>query len=103
MDAPSGKEARMSQGNTTTDHEVIRKWAEARGGKPTRVRGTESKDGAGVLRIDFDEPEKSLEPISWDAFFETFDDRELAFLYQDKTADGHTSRFFKFIHRSEGK
>jgi hypothetical protein len=29
--------------------------------------------------------------------------RELAFLYQDKTADGQTSRFFKFIHRSEGR
>lgn len=93
----------MSQSNSTTDHAAIRKWAEARGGKPTRVRGTESKDGAGVLRIDFDEPEASLEPISWDTFFETFDDRKLAFLYQDKTADGHTSRFFKFVHRDEGK
>lgn len=93
----------MSQGNTTTDHKVIRKWAEARGGKPTRVRGTEGKDGAGVLRIDFGEPEESLEPISWETFFETFDDRELAFLHQDKTADGHTSRFFKFVHRGEGK
>jgi hypothetical protein len=92
----------VSQANTTTDHEAIRKWADARGGKPTRVRGTES-EGAGVLRIDFDEPEASLEPISWETFFETFDDRELAFLHQDKTADGQTSRFFKFIHRSEGR
>jgi len=91
----------MAQGNTTTDHDSIRKWAEARGGQPTRVRGTEGKDGSGILRIDFDKPEESLEQISWEDFFETFEDRELAFLYQDKTADGHTSRFFKFVHRSE--
>ncbi|MBN8909593.1 MAG: hypothetical protein J0H99_24030, partial [Rhodospirillales bacterium] len=78
----------MAQGNTTTDHDFIQEWAEARGGQPTRVRGTEGKDGSGILRIDFDKPEESLEPISWDDFFETFEDRELAFLYQDKTADG---------------
>ena len=91
----------MSQGYATTDHAEIRKWVEARGGRPTRVRGTEGKDGSGVLRIDFAEPDEKLEEISWDEFFETFDDRELAFLHQDKTADGQTSRFFKFIHRSE--
>lgn len=91
----------MSSGDTTVDHEFIRKWTEQRGGRPTRVKGTEGRDGAGILRIDFNEPEDSLEEISWDEFFETFDDRELAFLYQDKTADGHTSRFFKFVHRTE--
>lgn len=93
----------MSQGNTTIDHDFIRKWAETRDGKPTRVKGSEGKDGNGILRIDFSEPEASLEPISWDEFFETFEDRELAFLYQDNTADGHTSRFFKFIHRRESE
>jgi hypothetical protein len=92
----------MSQAKTTTDHNTIRKWAEARGGRPTRVKGTEGKDGSGVLRFDFAEPDEKLEEIPWEEFFETFDDRELALLYQDKTADGKTSRFFKFVHRSEG-
>ena len=89
----------MSQAETTIDHDVIRKWIEARQGRPTKVAGTESKDGEGILRIDFQEPDEKLEPINWDEFFDTFEDRKLAFLHQDKTADGKTSRFFKFVHR----
>ena len=89
----------MSSGQTTTDHDVIRKWAEQRGGRPSVVHGTEGKDGEGILRLDFREKDDKLDEIDWDSFFETFEDRELAFLYQDKTADGHTSRFFKFVRR----
>ncbi|MBO0710624.1 MAG: hypothetical protein J2P47_05010 [Acetobacteraceae bacterium] len=89
----------MTSGNTTTNHKIIRKWVETRGGRPTRVKGTEDRGGEGILRIDFEEPEARLEPISWEEFFDTFEDRKLAFLYQEATADGKTSRFFKFVHR----
>ena len=91
----------MSSATTTTDHDEIRAWVEKRGGRPTVVRGTEGEDGEGILRIDFREPDEKLEAIDWDTFFETFDDRALAFLHQDKTADGHTSRFFKFVKRAD--
>ena len=37
----------MSSSETTTDHDVIRKWIEKRGGVPTVVRGTEGEDGEG--------------------------------------------------------
>jgi hypothetical protein len=89
----------MSDAQVTTDHEAIRKWAEARGGRPASVEGT-GKGEAGVLRIDF-EPElaEGLELISWDAFFEKFDAEKLGFLHQDKTADGKVSRFHKFVDR----
>lgn len=89
----------MSQGTTTTNHDEIRKWVEKRGGKPAKVKGTESADGEGILRIDFAEPDEKLEKVSWDEFFHTFDDRKLAFLHQDQTADGSESRFFKFVKR----
>ena len=46
--------------------------------------------------------EPHLEAISWEQFFEVFDENELAFLYQDKTSSGDTSRFNKFVNRSEG-
>ena len=95
------EEQTVAQAQSTTDHATVRKWAESRNGRPARVKGTESRDGAGILRIDFNEPEESLEQISWDEFFDTFDDRELTFLYQDKTADGKTSRFFKFVRHDE--
>jgi hypothetical protein len=91
----------MAQAETTTDHNAIRKWIEQRKGKPTKVKGTEGGDGEGILRVDFAEPDEKLEPVDWDEFFKTFEDRKLAFLHQDKTADGHLSRFFKFVHREE--
>jgi hypothetical protein len=53
-----------------------------------------------VLRIDFEPKESRLEPIAWDEFFDKFDKEELAFLYQEKTADGSVSRFHKFVNRS---
>ena len=39
--------------------------------------------------------------VDWDAFFGTFEDRRLAFLYQEETKDGERSRFNKFISRDE--
>lgn len=89
----------MSSGHTTTDHDFIRNWAEKRGGRPTVVKGTEGKDGEGILRFDFAEPDEKLAQIPWEEFFQTFEDRQLALLYQEQTADGHTSRFFKFVRR----
>ncbi|MEY9559004.1 hypothetical protein [Sinorhizobium fredii] len=86
----------MSASKTTTDHDTIRKWAEGRDGHPARVKG--AADGS-LLRIDFGKPEQRLEEISWADFFKIFDESKLAFLYQDKTADGKVSRFFKLIDR----
>jgi hypothetical protein len=38
----------MALAKVTTDHDEIRKWAEARGGRPAAVRSTQSKDGPGI-------------------------------------------------------
>jgi len=90
----------MSEARKITNHDEIRKWAEARGGVPTVAKGTEKGgEGAGVLRFDFNEREESLKEIDWDTFFDTFEEKNLALLAQDKTADGKTSRFFKFVER----
>jgi hypothetical protein len=90
-----------SEANTTTDHDFIRKWAEERGGRPA-VKNTASGADAGELRIDFPGygDEHSLNAITWDQFFQKFDEKQLAFLYQDKTAAGAESRFCKFIARA---
>jgi hypothetical protein len=90
-----------STSNTTTDHDVIRKWAEERGAVPAAVEGTGDSDhepDAGLLRLEFRDND-NLDEVDWDSFFRTFDDRKLAFLYQDRTADGELSRFNKFISR----
>lgn len=77
----------------TRDHEMIRRWAEARGGRPAMVEGTQ------ILRIDFPEPEPDakLKPVSWEDFFRVFDDRGLELLYQEHTHDGKPSRFNKLV------
>ncbi|WP_181706051.1 hypothetical protein [Chthonobacter rhizosphaerae] len=93
----------MSEAKTTTDHDTIRKWTEERGGRPASVKATHEKDDAGILRIDFPGrgDDSKLDEISWDEFFEKFDESGLQFLYQEKTKDGSTSRFFKFV-RGDG-
>ncbi|MGE3797683.1 MAG: hypothetical protein AB7G88_07560 [Thermomicrobiales bacterium] len=90
-----------STSQITTDHDTIRQWAEARGGKPATVSGTGDGDDAGLLRIDFDVDGKDdrLEPLSWDDFFEKFEEARLAFLYQDEKTSGEGSTFFKFVKR----
>lgn len=84
---------------TTTDHEVIRAWAEARNGRPAQIADTEDSSGSGVLRIEFEDSDDRLAESDWDAFFRVFEDRGLAFVYQEKTSDGSISRFNKLVSR----
>ncbi len=89
----------MTTAQTTTDHDVIRRWVEERQGHPASVAATHGSDDPGILRIDFNEPEEGLEEISWEAFFTKFEEAQLAFLYQEKTDGGKPSRFFKLVKR----
>lgn len=92
---PAGKSA------TTTDHNTIRQWVEARGGSPAAVKATEKGEDPGLLRINFPgySGENRLENISWDEFFKKFDEKKLAFLYQEEKRSGEESRFWKFVSR----
>jgi hypothetical protein len=94
------KSATVAASFTTRDHEVIRTWAESRGGRPADVEGTGDGGGAGVLRIEFRDDDGRLEDVGWDAFFATFDDSDVDFLYQERTSDGSVSRFHKFVRDS---
>jgi hypothetical protein len=89
----------MAESKTTTDHDEIRRWVEARGGRPAAVRETGSDGDPGILRVDFGDQDEGLEEISWEEFFRAFDENQLAFLYQDETESGSESRFNKFISR----
>ena len=95
MASTRGNKSRSAQ--TTTDHETIRKWVEERGGRPARVKGTEGRNDPGLLRIDYPgfSGEDSLEEISWDEWFDGFDQHKLAFLHEDEK----DSRFSKLISR----
>ncbi len=84
---------------TTQDHSTIKKWTEERNGKPAVVESTTSSNkGGGLLRINFPKyAEDNLKDISWEEFFEIFDNNNLQFLYQETTKNGGKSHFFKLI------
>ncbi len=88
-----------SLSKTTSDHEEIRRWAEERGGKPSHVASTGSKDDIGILRLDFPgfSGQGSLEEITWDQFFEKFDERGLSLIFREETAAGERSNFNKIV------
>ena len=87
----------MSTATVTTDHDEIRKWAEKHGGKPAAVKKTHRGGDVGIIRIMFPKAANSehdaLEEISWEEFFEQFEESELALLYDPK------SMFSKIVGR----
>jgi ferritin-like metal-binding protein YciE len=100
-----GSGGKGGSAQSTQDLEEIRAWAEERGGKPATVKSTRGKsNGAGILRIDFPgySGGDSLEEISWDEWYEKFQENNLTFLYQDRTKDGQQSRFFKLVCEPKG-
>ena len=78
-----------TKAHRTRDHDTIRRWAETRGGHPALVEDTE------ILRFDFREPDEKLKQVSWEEFFEIFEDSELALLLSPEGK----SRFNKFVSR----
>ena len=87
---------RAGRSLVTTDHEVIRRWAKARRAVPATVRGTEHNGHLGVLRFDF--PGYSgdrLTEVTWDDWFDAFDQRGLNFIYQETRTDRKRSNFFQ--------
>ena len=71
----------------TTDHAKIRKWAESKGGKPAAVERTHKGEDVGIVRIMFPDAPRSehdsLVEITWDEFFEQFEESKLALLYEE--------------------
>jgi hypothetical protein len=98
----TGRTSQTRQAKVTTDHDEIRRWVEGRGGKPATVKSTHKDGDPGLLRIDFPgySGAGALETISWDDFFKKFDEKKLAFLYQEALKSGQQSRFHKLVSRS---
>lgn len=97
----SGRKGSSASTAITTDHDEIRRWAEERGAKPACVRGTGKKGDTGMIRLDFPgySGSDSLQEISWEEWFEKFDEQGLALLHQGTTASGEQSNFNKLVGR----
>ncbi|MEV1108534.1 hypothetical protein [Micromonospora sp. NPDC049751] len=81
----------------TANHEVIQRWARARGAKPATIAGTEREGRAGVLTFNIPGYRESsrIREITWDEWFHTFDLRRLNLIYQEQMRDGRQSNFFR--------
>jgi hypothetical protein len=96
IESPNDHEDRQGESLATQNHDVIRQWAEARKAVPATVGDSRRGNGIGVLRMDFPGyGGKRLKKVSWNAWFETFDDNKLVFLFQEHKADGSPSNFFR--------
>ncbi len=85
-----------------TDHEEIRRWAESRGAVPSCVRGAGGGEDVGMIRLDFPgySGEESLQEVSWDDWFQKFDESDLALMVQDVEFGGQPSNFNKLVKRT---
>jgi hypothetical protein len=92
----------MAAAHPLTDHDEIRDWAEARKAKPTCVKGTGRKGDTGMIRLGFPgfSGGERLQPISWDQWFRSFDENNLALIVQDTTPGGKVSNFNKLVARN---
>ena len=98
IDSPSEHESHPGQSLVTRSHDVILQWAEKRNAMPATVPGTEHDGHVGVLRFDIPGwgSRTSLEHVTWEQWFETFDERKLVMIYQDHMRNGRQSNFFHF-------
>lgn len=79
----------------TRSHAVIRRWAEERHAVPAAIPGTEHDHRPGVLRFDFPGyTGRALEHVTWEEWFEAFDQRRLVMVYQEHMRNGRISNFF---------
>ena len=78
----------------TRNPDVIRQWADERKAQPATTPGGDTENPR-VLRFDFPGYDRELQPVSWDAWLRTFEDRDLVFLYQEHMKAGNQSNFFR--------
>ena len=94
--APDERPDRKGQTLATRSPEVIRRWAEERGARPAAIRGPDGRPR--TLRLLFpggDSGRGRLEPIDWDEWLRTFQERNLVFLFQEERRDGRQSNFWR--------
>jgi hypothetical protein len=94
-------------GKITWNHQEIKKWAEKHNGKPAVFDDPNALGDKLGIRIDFkgkrDERYMSVDVktrlVTWKRFFEIFDRRNLAFVYNEKNEPVDKTLAYIFINR----
>lgn len=98
---PDDPEPDIEELDATTDHATIRAWVEEHGGFPAHVAQSEGQGDQGLLRVGFTDAdnEEQLKDISWDAFFEEFEEKDLAFVYREKPPRDENQPVVRLVER----
>jgi hypothetical protein len=88
-----------------TNHDEIRRWAQKHRAQPACVRRTRGGKDIGMIHLDVPgySGEGSLEEVSWNEWFQKFDQSNLALLVQEQTAHGQKSNFNKLVSRDRAE
>ncbi|WP_422735007.1 hypothetical protein ACN26Y_10395 [Micromonospora sp. WMMD558] len=97
ISSPADRPERPGRSLVTTNHAVIRQWAQQRNARPATIAGTEREGRAGVLTFNMPGYRESsrVREITWEEWFQTFDQRKLNLIYQEQMRDGRQSNFFR--------
>jgi hypothetical protein len=89
----------VRKGKVTTNPEEIQNWVISRSGYPAIGKRIHGSEVVTELCIHFSDEQSfsSVKPISWDEFFQKFQEEKLVFLYQEKTHTGEVSRSCVFL------
>lgn len=80
---------------TTTDHKIIRKWAQKFGAIPYLINNGSQQ----ALAIGFPEKEKDTVLISWDEWFAHFEEQQLILEYSSKKSETEKVPYHRLIRR----
>lgn len=96
IDSIQDQPERAGRSLVTTNHDVIKRWAQARQAKPATIRNTDRDNRPGVLRLEFPgfQSSPNMVGVTWNQWFRTFDERQLNFVYQERLRNGQPSNFF---------
>ncbi len=91
----------------TTNHEEIKQWIKLHGGRPAIVGAFNAGMRRIGLKIEFHIKEDlellgesvSAKLISWDTFFDIFDKKHLAFIYENQRRYNDITMAYRFINK----
>lgn len=86
----------MSKRVTTMDHEEIKNWISKHNGKPVLIEEEKSEGPLTSLSVKFQDekiPVEVKEELDWPRFFEIFEQKMLAFQYDEEDGEGKNKNF----------
>lgn len=101
----------MPQKKHTTNHQEIKAWVEKHSGQPAVIVDPNTESAQVGLRIDFpghaDEAlltsARHSRTVSWEGFFQFFDDKKLAFEYLEDPHETSLPDAYDFVNRQPPK